>query len=60
MTVQPIIPPSFGVGGYSDDIYNFGTYGTSRRRDWENVQVDHQVPSAYSLDMGFLAANSTQ
>ena len=47
-TTQPITPPSFGVGGYGDDIYNFGTYGTSRA-ETENVQID-QVPTAYSLD----------
>jgi hypothetical protein len=47
-TTQPITPPTFGVGGYGDDVYNFGTYGTSRALT-TNVQID-QIPTAYSLD----------
>jgi hypothetical protein len=43
-----IAPPSFGVGGYGDDIYNLGTYGTPRA-ETDNVQID-QIPSAFSLD----------
>ena len=47
-TEQPIKPPFFGVGGYGDNIYNFGTYGTSRA-ETDNAKID-QIPSAYSLD----------
>ena len=45
----PIQPPTpVGEGGYNDDTYNTGTYGTPR--SLSSVSAQDKVPSAYSLD----------
>ncbi len=45
----PLVAPTpVGEGGYNDDTYNTGTYGTPRPISATAAQ--DKVPSAYSLD----------